>query len=337
MRTYSFHHAPLRIHGLRHLNPANQEYWRVTPELLAEMPQYERLGRQAGGGRVRFQTDAHAFTIRYTLKTEQLDPAMALPASAGMDVYTGIGLKARHVGTIAPHAYGYLNTPIEKEIHKAPEMDIVTINLPRNEALAALEIIVEDDATVSAPPEYSIPDPIIFYGSSITQGGCAPRPGTAYTSIVARWLDADYYNYGFSGGAKGEQAVARFIAEHETMSFFVYDYDHNAPTPEHLATTHRPFFETLRAAHPHVPVLMLSKPDFDGNPVVNAQRRDIIQSTYHHARENGDTNVYFLDGESLFGTMGREECTIDGCHPTGLGFMRMAEAVYGRILRIQSR
>nr|WP_252891708.1 SGNH/GDSL hydrolase family protein [Thermoclostridium stercorarium] len=162
----------------------------------------------------------------------------------------------------------------------------------------------------------------------MTEGGCAPRPGTAYTSILSRWLDADYFNYGFSGGAKGELVFAEYIAKHKNISVFVYDYDHNAPTPEHLANTHEPFFKVIREAHPDIPIVMMSRPDFDRDPKDSIERRNIIYQTYINAKKSGDNNVYFVDGMQFFGPVGRSECTIDGCHPNALGFMRMAETLY---------
>jgi len=101
---------------------------------------------------------------------------------------------------------------------------------------------------------------------------------------------------------------------------------------EHLESTHYNFYETVRKAQPSLPILMISKPDFDGNftkeaKEYNARRRAVIQATYDKARKNGDKNVYFIDGETLFGTEDRESCTSDLCHPNDLGFYRMANVV----------
>ena len=68
-----------------------------------------------------------------------------------------------------------------------------------------------------------------------------------------------------------------------------------------------------------------SRPDFDRDPEDSAKRREVIQMTYERAKAAGDRHVYFIDGERLFGTENREACTVDGCHPNDLGFMRMAE------------
>ena len=84
-------------------------------------------------------------------------------------------------------------------------------------------------------PEYRIKKPVVYYGSSITQGGCASKPGSSYESILSRRFDCDYINLGFSGTAKGEDEIVDYIKGLE-MSVFVMDYDHNAPTTEHLAS-----------------------------------------------------------------------------------------------------
>ncbi|MDF2938698.1 MAG: hypothetical protein K0Q90_4071 [Paenibacillaceae bacterium] len=337
MKTYSCNEAPLQLYGLNHIQPGEGDYWRLPPELIGLMPQYDLLGKRCSGARVRFRTDASEVVIRFSLKTEKVDRAMGLPAAAGVDAYTGTGVESRYAGYVAPSEYGYKDAVIEGMIKKKSVMETVTLNLPRNEQLSFLEIAVEDHAVVEEAEPYAITSPIVFYGSSITEGGCAPRPGTAYTSIVSRWLDADYFNYGFSGSAKGEPVFAEFIAAHPAISAFVYDYDHNAPTPEHLEETHRAFFEIIRKAHPSLPVLMLSRPDFDWNPKESDRRRGIIMDTYLKALRSGDSNVYFIDGQSFFGPYGREECTIDGCHPTSLGFMRMAERIYPLLRQITAK
>ncbi|WP_200808277.1 SGNH/GDSL hydrolase family protein [Demequina sp. NBRC 110055] len=325
---------PLSLHGLSHVDARAQEFWRLPPDLIASLPEpYERLGRRPAGGRVRFATNATSFTVRLVLKTESVDPTMALPAAAGADVYIGAGMGARFVGQVAPRAYGYAGVPFEVSIVKGPGWETVTINLPRNEQIESLEVDLPPSARLTVAPSYRHAAPIVFYGSSITEGAAAPRPGAAYTSTVARWLDSDHLNYGFSGNAQGEQAVAAHIAAHDALTAFVLDYDHNAPTVEHLDLTHRPFFETVRAAHPDIPVLIMTRPEVDADPEDSARRRDVAMETFLTARADGDRQVWFLDGHELFGTVGREECTIDRLHPTSLGFHRMAVRVHAVLKR----
>ena len=164
----------------------------------------------------------------------------------------------------------------------------------------------------------------MFYGSSITQGGCASRPGNCYESRVSRALQADFINLGFSGSCRGEEEMAHYIKTLE-MSAFVFDYDHNSRTPKYLGETHQKFFNIIREANPNVPILILSRPE----PVLtgNAQiSRDVIEKTCLDSRANGDENVYFLDGPALMKIAGFDG-TVDGCHPNDLGFYSMAEAI----------
>ena len=169
--------------------------------------------------------------------------------------------------------------------------------------------------------------PILFYGSSITQGGCASRPSNCHCALISRWLDAQQINLGFSGNAKGEAFIAEAIAK-LSLSCFVMDYDHNAPTAEHLQNTHEAFFQIIRKAQPKLPVVFVSRPYGDTGDYENAaKRRDIILNTYLNAKNNGDRYVYFVDGMSFFDEIDREAGTVDLLHPNDLGFYLMAKQI----------
>ena len=177
--------------------------------------------------------------------------------------------------------------------------------------------------------------PIVFYGSSITHGAAAGRPGNTYENFISQKYNVDYINLGFSGNAKGEQMMAEYIAN-LPMSVFVCDYDHNALTLEHLEKTHYPFYETIRKKHPEIPYIMVSRPDANINydfRDVREERTDIIRSSYVRAKASGDNNVYFIDGQTLFEGEFYESCTSDGCHPNDIGFMRMADKIGAVIAR----
>ena len=179
-------------------------------------------------------------------------------------------------------------------------------------------------AKIEAGRKPRLEKPLLFYGSSITQGGCASKVGSCYGTILARRLDAAQVNLGFSGNGKGEENMARYIAS-IPMSAFILDYDHNAPSAEHLLATHERFYQIVRAAQPDLPIVMVSMPDFDRDPETAAARRAVIVRTYARALEAGDRRVFYVDGQSLFGDTDRDMCTVNGCHPNDLGFLRMAD------------
>ena len=328
MKYYNITDAPLKVYGLAVTDAVNRHFWKLPQEMLEKMPQYDFLGRRAAGGRVRFCTNSKRLLVHMTLEQTKEDINIPLSGSAGADIYLGRGVESRFLGYIAPDRHVKEEITVEKIFEMRGEMELVTINLPRNDHLLVMEIGVEDDANVLEAPAYTFEAPIVFYGSSITEGGCASRVGNSYTSIVSRWLDADYYNYGFSGSACGEQDFAEFIASLQGIGALVFDYDHNAKNVQELYETHEAFFKVVRAAHPDLPVLMMSKPDTDKDNVDAVERKQVICNTYLNAKSVGDEKVWFLDGGTFFGERGRAECTVDGCHPNALGFMRMAEKVY---------
>ena len=173
--------------------------------------------------------------------------------------------------------------------------------------------------------------PVLYYGSSITEGGCSSRPDLPYQCFISRWTNTDFINLGFSAGALGEEAVTDYLASLDP-SVFVCDYDHNAPNPGHLWNTHEKLFIKFRDKHPDTPVVFMTKPDFDEDPTAPA-RREAVKNTYENAKKKGDKNVYFIDGETLFGETDRYACTVDSTHPNDIGFLRMAETVYKKLLQ----
>ena len=110
-----------------------------------------------------------------------------------------------------------------------------------------------------------------------------------------------------------------------SMSIFVYDYDHNAPTAEHLRATHEKMFRAVREAHPDLPIVVMSRPKHFLTKE-EKERLGIIRATVENARRAGDTRVWLLDGKALT-RLCRDEGTVDGCHPTDLGFLSMARAL----------
>ena len=320
MKTYNFKDAPIKIHGA--IINKNGRLVRMDDEVAKTVNEYTGVRVFSGAGaRVRFKTDSKSIKIRATVANNGIDWAIPLSGSCGIDVFE----ESTRIGLVNAKNYGILE--FEDTLKKSDAVSNITLMLPRNEPILDLEISIDDGAQMLEADPYKYEKPIVFYGSSITEGGCSSTVSKCYTALVTRWLDSDYINLGVSGNARGEENMANYIKRLD-MSIFVMDYDHNAPTPEHLEKTHEPFFKIIREAHPTLPIVMMSKPDFDNGIEENKIRRDIIKRTYENALANGDKNVYFIDGESFFGDTDRSICTVEGCHPTDLGFMRMAEVVY---------
>jgi hypothetical protein len=214
----------------------------------------------------------------------------------------------------------------------ARKMRDITVNFPLYSAVTEIFVGLDENAEIEPPAPYSNEKPIVYYGSSITQGGCASRPGTCYQAHVSRRFNADYINLGFSGCARAEDEIIDHIKRLD-MGLFVYDYDHNAPTVEHLKATHEKMFLAIREANPTLPIIMMSRPLHKCNRTEDDGRRmEIIKQTYENAIGRGDRHCYFLNGDDLT-ELCKNEGTVDNCHPTDLGFASMAAALIRLIER----
>ena len=329
MKTYTYKDEPIRIYGLPEFEKTKR-LTRLPDELIEKLPVLEHLGRRCPGARMEFRTDAAELTVKLEFKTLAVDVGMSLYHCQSAFVQVGEHTEAKFIGLVNPPDYS--TKTVEKTFKLSGEMQSVTVWIPRNEQMECVSISVPDEATVTAPNGYKYAKPIVYYGSSITEGGCCCNIFNAYNAIISRHLDVDYFNLGFSGRAKGEPEMAHYIKTLD-MSIFVYDYDHNAPNVEHLKSTHEPFFEIIRAAKPDLPIIMMTRPkafytDDD------KKRREVVKATYERALKNGDKNVYFIDGESFYGENDRELCSLDVVHPNDLGFYRMAEKIEPVIAKI---
>lgn len=322
MKRYSLFDKPLKVFGVPFFEQ-NKKLTRLTDEVIEKLPHLDHLGRRCSGGIVAFKTDSDTFTIKVLLKTLTVDVGMSLFSCQSAQVMVGERAKARYYGVVYPSDYSELT--YERTFHKSPVLEQISIYFPRNEQLENIEVFINDDAIITEPTPYKYEKPVLFYGSSITEGGCACNTTNMYPAILSRWLDFETYNFGFSGNAKGELEMADYINTID-MGVFVFDYDHNAPDIEHLRKTHKPFFERIRQKHPDIPIVMMTRPaEFYYDEF--KERREIVKATYEWAISNGDENVYFIDGETFYGLKDRNLCSIDDCHPNDLGFFRMATVI----------
>lgn len=295
-------------------------------------PGIQYLAWCTSGGVIRFASDTSAIALKVKLTSKDDMSHMPRTGSAGFDIYIGKGKCKKFIISAKPDSNQIEYEAVFEGINPNKEMQEWTLNMPLYNGVQELKIGLLPGSKIEKPTPYTIEKPVVFYGSSITQGGCASRPGNSYTHTLCRWLDTNMVNLGFSGSAKGEPEMAELISKID-MSAFVMDYDHNAPDAKHLQDTHEIFFRIIRDNNPELPVIFVSKPDFDANALASAERRNVICSTYENAVKSGDRNVYFVDGEILFGQNDRDACTVDGCHPNDLGFMRMAENIYPALKR----
>ncbi len=322
MKTYNFKNPPLKVYGVPFFEE-KKVMERIPLELRNKLTRLEYLGRRTPGSRVAFRTNSKNLIVKLEVEAFAGDIGMSIFACHSAALVVGDRRKGDFKGLVFPENLD--KTQFEKAFTLDGAMNDVTVFLPRNDVITNVEIQVDDDAKVSEPTPYKYTKPVLFYGSSITEGGCCCNVVNAYATMLSNRLGFDFYNFGFSGSAMGELEMAEYINTID-KSVFVYDYDHNAPTVEHLEETHEPFFKRIREKNPDMPIIMMTRPAAVYNDEFKA-RRDVVRKTYENAVNSGDERVFFLDGEQFFGETDRHACSIDTIHPNDLGFYRMSNVI----------
>ncbi len=319
--------SPFVIYGM------SDGYYRIGDEQVRNLnAEISYLTEYTAGGRIRFRTDSDRLLVRiknqwsYNIETAAGRFDVYVTDENGKTFFSNI-MSVTQVDRDEHKNYAEAGAFIARNGHGMLD---VTVNFPICLGIEDLFIGLREGCRLEAPTPYRYRTPIVFYGSSIVHGIGASRPGMAYPSIIGRRFDSDYINLGFAGNAKAEPEMMEYISK-LNMSVFVYDYDHNSPNIEHLKATHRRGYEIFRKNQPYTPVIMASKVDFYPNDTASAARRQVIKESYEKGLDDGDTNLYFIDGETVFGEE-YADASHDGCHPNDYGFILMANA-FGRIIK----
>ena len=314
--------SPFKVYGAVTCNP----YTRMPLDIAKNINDgIYWLSKNTAGIRIKFRTNSPYIAIHCERNNGFKMPHMTDACQSGFDLYRITENNEQHfISMFMPPVdcgKGY-----DSVVNLSGIMTDYVINFPLYNDVDLLYIGVKEGSDFEEPCGYANEKPVVFYGSSITQGGCASRPGNCYQNFLSRKLNMDYINLGFSGSGKAEDIMIDYLASLD-MSVFVSDYDYNAPNADHLRNTHYKMYKKIREKHPNIPYIILTKPDYH---YYNSEdeRRSVIIETYTKALAEGDKNVYFVDGSMLFADDEWQACTVDGCHPNDLGFYRFAKTLY---------
>ena len=286
------------------------------------------LSEDSPGMCIRFVTDATEISARWTLRKKKL-ALTNMPASgvSGLDLYVRFKGEWRWMGAARPDSVTNdkrLTTGMSHEVREC------LLYLPLYNGIEQLEIGVPVGAKCELPPARPMNrKPVVFYGTSIVQGGAASRPGMAYPAILCRRLDCTMINLGFSGNALCEPEIAALLAELDPV---VYMIDPLPNMNAEMVKERMPaFIGKIREAHPYTPIILVENTEM-GDAPVNPSRRGgysaanaILRTIYEQRVKDGDRKLFYIRGNKLLGTDGQG--TVDRVHPSDLGFMRMADVM----------
>ena len=297
-------------------------YERIPARAKPDVPEMVwTLGKRTAGLAVRFSTDSKKIAAIWDGGGAMNH--MAATGNSGLDLYARRGGRWVFCGVGRPQSQ---RTTADLATDLAGKLTEYLLYLPLYSAVTELRIGIERDARMVSPPPRpaSRAKPLVFYGTSITQGGCASRAGMCHPAILGRWFDREVLNLGFSGSGKMEPELAHLLGELDA-AILVLECLPNM-TADMVRERVQPFVRILRVAQPATPILLVESPL---NPSDNPGN-EALRDAFATLTDEGVSRLYYLPGESQLA--GTENGTVDGAHPTDLGFNRMAVA-YEPIVR----
>lgn len=320
--------------GLPWFQENQAEFWRLPAKGKDTFPkEVWNLAQDPAGGRIRFRTDSSSLALRLEWPHPPGMRNMQSFGQSGVDLYVGntywdtaVPDKDAAPGKVYEHVYFKGQPRVMRDI---------TIYLALYSPVKVLGIGLDEGAAIESAAPFAVSRPVVFYGTSITQGGCASRPAMSYQAILGRRLNLNHVNLGFSGNGKGEPVVAQAVAEIDAAAF-VLDFAQNNSDVDSLAQVYDPFIGIIRERHPDTPVLCIT-PIYAANEATGSQRneqmRALIRKVVSRRIAAGDTHLQLVEGTDLLGPS-RVDGLVDGTHPNDLGFEWMADGLAERLSKV---
>jgi hypothetical protein len=294
------------------------------------------LSKASAGITVRFHSNSTSINLKWTVLNDLDMPHMASTGIKGIDLYTKYNNKWRYVTTagalVGLKTYQNKSIPAdsinEYELIKnmSPDFREYKLFLPLYDGVTKLEVGIDSRASIEKASPNPI-KPIVFYGTSITQGGCASRPGMAHTNIISRKLDVDCINYGFSGNGRMETPIVKLISEIDAH-FYVIECMQNMDS-EQVSERVRPLVDMIRTNHPFTPIVLVENMMYTMAFLDQTIKTRLIQENaalkneYDKIIKSDIPNIFYIKDNKDF--LLDNEGTVDGVHLTDLGFLRYAD------------
>jgi hypothetical protein len=292
------------------------------------------LGQNSAGISIRFRSNATEIRVRWTLLEDNKMDHMAFTGIKGVDLYAWVDGRWKYVSTARVKDKSNEFTLVRTRDAISREY---LLNLPLYDGIDSLSIGVNSSAEITVPEEnYLISKkPVVYYGSSIAQGGCASRPGMAFTNILSRMMDRSFINMGFSGSGTFDIPVGEAMSEIDA-ALYVIDCNPNTQT-ELIYQRAIDLVKLLKQKRPDIPILLVEGFDYvsgfaDPKKADQAKKNIELKRAYNTLKESGLKQIYYRKGQGLIGD--DYEGTVDGVHPNDLGMMRMAEALRPTIQKL---
>ena len=292
------------------------------------------LAKNSAGLSIRFLSNSSLITVKWELLNNFSMDHMPDTGIKGVDLYFKQNDKWQYINTGRPIGFNNEYRLVENMNNELREYKIF---LPLYDGVKNIEIGIDNSSYIKKP-EKSEKKPIILYGTSITQGACASRPGMAHTNIISRKLDRNVINLGFSGNGRMEKSIAKLISE-SNPAFYVIECMPNMYPPDLITSNTIPLVDIIREKHPDTPIVLVdlfTSPltALDNNMTkLTREMNNSLKNEYDKMINNGYNNIIYLETQSALGK--DFEGTVDAVHFTDLGFMRYSDFLIKKFKELQ--
>lgn len=290
----------------------------------AVTPNVWNLSRDSAGMVARFRTNSPSIHVHYKLTKEKLAmPHMPATGVSGIDLYARDEAgKWKWVQVTSPAAQE-VKAEIIKGLAEGPREYAAYLPLYNGVEFMSIGVEAGTEFEPLAPRE----KPIVFYGTSITHGACASRPGMVHTAILGRKLDMPIVNLGFSGNGKMDEAVGNFLTQVDAAAYVIDCLPNMGPAD--VTAKCVPLVRQLRSAKPDTPIVLVEDRRFTNDWILPAKQKfhtdnhAALKAAYESLTDAGVENLHYIHGDKLYGD--DTEGATDASHANDLGFMRQAE------------
>lgn len=294
------------------------------------------LGKNTSGLAILFSSNSTSISAKWEVLQDVRMNHMTETGIKGLDLYAWENDKWQFVKSAQPRGKATEQLIISGMTHKEREYMLF---FPLYDGVIDLSIGIDSAAMIASPDTNYInsENPIVVYGTSITQGGCATRPGMSYTNIMTRWMNREFINLGFSGNGQLDYEIAEIMTQRKDAGMFVLDFIPNVDETKVKERT-KHFVNIIRKDNPHTPILLVESiifphSRFDSNMAkVLAAKNTALRVEFETLKNAGDDYIYYLKSDSLMNKDG--EGTVDGIHLTDMGFQHFAYTLMKEIKTI---
>jgi len=281
------------------------------------------LSKNSAGISIRFNSNSTSVKVKWALLNDTKMNHMAETGIKGIDLYCKVNGVWTYVNTGRPTAKeneaSLINglSPGEREYK---------LYLPLYDGTTKVEVGIDEGSTIIKPAA-DTKLPIVFYGTSILQGGCASRPGMVFTSIISRKLNVDCINFGFSGNGRMDPPLAELISGIKA-SYYVIDCLPNMSAKQ-VTDSVIPLAKVIRAKNPKTPIVFVENVEYTRAIFQASLRKNMdeknraLKTEFDKLVKGGMKDLIYISAAGSIGT--DNEGTVDGTHLTDLGFLRYAD------------